>query len=292
MELKETFLRQYRCEPPDYLPDSIRENWRFLTLLCTGKDRELYQVASRATCQMAALKIAQPGCVDNLRREYALLKRLAGKGIPRALGYREDKEARCYLLRAWREGRTLEVLVERYGPVSPVHAISIGLSLCRILDRVHRMGVIHCDIKPQNILLSPGGQVNLIDFGIARQISGKPARSHYAGSIDYAAPEQFGFDSLTPRTDIYAVGRLLLYLTTGSLVPQMPDVLPFSPGLGRIIAKCTRLSPHRRYTSAASLARALRRQLAFATAEESMFPAKRKGRFFRRVPFATKTKRG
>ncbi len=112
-------------------------------------------------------------------------------------------------------GRTLEVVLRDHGPFGAQEATLIGLDLCRALSAVHRAGLIHRDIKAQNVVREAGGRIVLMDFGTGREdLADRPAE--LAGTPLYLAPEVFGGAPATARSDIYSVGVLLYHLVTGS----------------------------------------------------------------------------
>ena len=112
-------------------------------------------------------------------------------------------------------GRTLEVVLRDNGPFGAQEAALIGLDLCRALSAVHGAGLIHRDIKAQNVVREAGGRIVLMDFGTGREdLGGRPAE--LAGTPLYLAPEVFGEAPATARSDIYSVGVLLYHLVTGS----------------------------------------------------------------------------
>lgn len=198
-----------------------------------------------------------------LEGEYALLRSLPGQGGFETLELGGDSERRA-LLRDFVPGQTLEQLVRREGTLDPAEAAALALKLCRALEALHALTppVIHRDLKPENIVLTPAGRVRLIDMEAARRYKpGQESDTVLLGTRGYAAPEQFGHGQTDVRTDIYAVGRVLAYLLTGS-----PDTPPALRGrdraLGRVTERCCAYDPARRYAGTAQLARALERYLA------------------------------
>ena len=112
-------------------------------------------------------------------------------------------------------GRTLEVVLHDRGPFGAQEATLIGLDLCRALSAVHGAGLIHRDIKAQNVMREAGGRIVLMDFGTGRDdLATMPVE--LAGTPLYLAPEVFSGQAATARSDIYSVGVLLFHLVTGS----------------------------------------------------------------------------
>jgi Tol biopolymer transport system component len=111
-------------------------------------------------------------------------------------------------------GRTIEAVLRDHGTFGAEEAALIGLDLCRALSAVHRAGLIHRDIKAQNVVREAGGRIVLMDFGTGREeLDGRPAE--LAGTPLYLAPEVFD-GAATARSDIYSVGVVLYHLVTGS----------------------------------------------------------------------------
>jgi len=115
-------------------------------------------------------------------------------------------------------GRTLKEMVEERGVLPPEEIVSIGLCICRALSHAHRMGVIHRDVKPANVLVTPEGTPKLSDFGLARDGRGEDlsVTGNAMGTGGFAAPEQMvDAKNVDHRADIYGLGALLFQLCTG-----------------------------------------------------------------------------
>jgi Tol biopolymer transport system component len=112
-------------------------------------------------------------------------------------------------------GRTLEVVLRDHGPFGAQEATLIGLDLCRALSAVHSGGLIHRDVKAQNVMRETGGRIVLMDFGTGREVfADRPV--DLAGTPLYLAPEVFGGTPASAQSDIYSVGVLVFHLVTGS----------------------------------------------------------------------------
>jgi eukaryotic-like serine/threonine-protein kinase len=115
-------------------------------------------------------------------------------------------------------GRRLDHIVEQQGPLSADEAIQVGLVVCRALAAVHAAGLLHCDVKAQNIIREPAGRIVLMDLGAGRVATtdeDAKARMQVAGTPRYMAPELFDHGAALPQTDVYSVGVLLFYLVSG-----------------------------------------------------------------------------
>lgn len=148
-------------------------------------------------------------------------------------------------------GMTLQELMEEGKTFSEKEVFHMAVELCTTLQKVHRAGIVHRDINPENIMISNDGVLKLIDFGIAREKKKEQAKdTAILGTPGYAAPEQFGFSQTDGRADIYAVGVLLNVLLTGSLPGEkLYDGFPFNG----IIKHCIEIDAKQRFQSVGEL---------------------------------------
>jgi serine/threonine-protein kinase len=109
------------------------------------------------------------------------------------------------------EGRTLEELVREHGPFSAGEATSIGVEVCRGLGAVHAAGLVHGDVKAQNVMREDDGRIVLMDFGAGQHVR-EETNGQLAGTPLYLAPEVLEGSPATPRSDVYSLGVLLYYL--------------------------------------------------------------------------------
>ena len=219
------------------------------TWLLEEQEEHRLRIAKRAVGEHAV----------RLKQEYALLQTLPAPCRFSFL-HLEENNGECCLIREYISGLTLAELHRQDGDLSPEETVSMGIRLCRVLALLHEMDppVIHRDLKPENIIVTETGRIRFIDFETARQYKqGQETDTACLGTRGYAAPEQYGFGQTNPRTDIYATGRILLYLLTGD-----PDTDP--DGLARpdrmlqkILRRCCAVDPAARYADAAALGRAL-----------------------------------
>lgn len=154
-------------------------------------------------------------------------------------------------------GHTLAEHLRDHGPFSEAEVIRIGLELCCILRELHsrRPAIVHRDIKPENVMLLPDGSVELLDFSASKLEAARESRDTVLmGTAGFAAPEQYGFSSSTPQTDLYSMGVLLNTLRTG----QLPWNTRAEGQLRRVIDRCLQIHPADRYPSADALRRALK----------------------------------
>jgi serine/threonine protein kinase/tetratricopeptide (TPR) repeat protein len=115
-------------------------------------------------------------------------------------------------------GRRLDEVVEKDGSLGVDDATRVGVAVCRALVAVHAAGLLHCDVKAQNVIREQGGRIVLMDLGAGRETiadDDATAKLQVAGTPRYMAPEVFDRGSAIPQSDVYSVGVLLFYLTTG-----------------------------------------------------------------------------
>ena len=132
-------------------------------------------------------------------------------------------------------------------------ARKVILDLCDALTALHSCGIVHRDVKPENVMIEKSGRVVLIDFNVSRIESDASKDTVVMGTVGYAPPEQLGLAQTDARTDIYAVGVLYNVMLTG----QHPSVTIASGKAGRVIRKCTAVNPNERYQTTVELWTAL-----------------------------------
>lgn len=178
-----------------------------------------------------------------------------------------------YMVMEFIEGRPLKALIEEKGCLDEQEAIGYVLQLCDALEAAHSEGIIHRDIKPQNILLDQNGHVKLTDFGIATSVSAKDSGdSQVMGSVYYISPEQAKGQKADSRSDIYSLGIVLYEMLTGELphtgaktvavalkhineklTPPIEKNSRISMAVNNVVIKATRKVPKERYRSAEAM---------------------------------------
>ena len=132
-------------------------------------------------------------------------------------------------------------------------AKKVLIGICNALTVLHDRGIVHRDVKPENVMINQSGRVLLLDLNASRKESQAGKDTVIMGTVGYAAPEQLGLSQSDARADIYAAGVLLNVMLTGKHPTER-----FAPGrAGQIVRKCTALNPYDRYQSADKLAAAL-----------------------------------
>ena len=177
-----------------------------------------------------------------------------GWGLPRVYSCRMEQGC-CVVEEEYIDGISLQELIDGGEKMSALRAVSITSSLCKTLLHLHRNGIIHRDVKPEHLMLTPEGKLYLIDLDAAMRIlPDKKSDTRLLGTAVYAAPEQFGLTRSDVRTDVFAVGILLNLLLTG----EHPAVVRCREGkLAEIIGKCTEMNPQDRYQDMTELLAAL-----------------------------------
>lgn len=165
-----------------------------------------------------------------------------------------DEGDHIVILQDYISGISLRERLESEGPLPRNEARRIALEVCEGLCALHKSGIIHRDITPNNVILSSGGGAVVIDYGIARAYeAGRATDTVVLGTPGYAAPEQFGFSQSDARTDVYALGVLLNVMLTG----ELPNVKKATGALGKIVSHCTEIDSKKRYDSMEALLIAL-----------------------------------
>lgn len=177
-------------------------------------------------------------------------------GVPSIIEFYEI-EGQLIVIENYISGTSLEDILLNVNTLSLSEVCNYIIELCVILDNLHNLPtpIIHRDIKPSNIIITEHKHVVLIDFNAAKYFSeGSESDTVLLGTKGYAAPEQFGFGSSSPQTDIYALGILMKELS--SKIDSIPEKLHF------IIEKCTKMNPSERYSNVSELANAIKELIA------------------------------
>ncbi len=237
--------------------------------------------ASSAGGGAAILKLAHrsgPAAAARFAHEHEVLRGLDGTGAPAALGLGQLADGRPYLLMSRTSGTPLSALLafaER--PWLVGEAIELIAALCARLAEVHARGIVHGDLKPENLLVAvdPRFDVGIVDFGVASGAHLASAPPAGVGTIEYMAPEQLRGEPLDARTDVYAVAAILFELLAGhppfvgdrgTIAFQLRNVRPprlrylvaVPPALDELVARCLEKRPEDRPADAAALLAELR----------------------------------
>ncbi len=215
--------------------------------------------------------------VERFRREARAAAGLSHPNIVAVFDTGSD-DGTHYIVTELVEGETLAERIRRDGPLAPGEAVAIAVDVCGALDAAHERGVVHRDVKPGNVMLTPDGTVKVVDFGIARAAGSDTLTGTgvVLGSTAYLSPEQASGEPGDARSDIYAFGCVLYEMLTGQVPfradtpvatlyrhvnedpPPPSSVAPVPPALEAIVMRCLSKDPRRRFGSAAELQQALR----------------------------------
>lgn len=250
--------------------ETIDSKYEILKLLNTGgMNSAIYLALDKKLNRQWAIKKVRKSSSQTtsmLMAEASIMKNLDHPMLPRIVGIEEDPKF-FYIIMDFVQGENLKTVVTSSGPQAQDTVVSWGVKLCDVLTYLHGKGIVYRDMKPANIMLSPDGNIKLIDFGIAREYKENASEDTTAlGTEGYAAPEQYeGKGQTDARTDVYGMGITLFQLLTGvnpssyqenifSIRLQNPNL---SSGLDKIILKCTNKDPKKRYQSTEELKKAL-----------------------------------
>ena len=161
-------------------------------------------------------------------------------------------------------GRTLSKVIETDGPLTSESTVSLGIELCEAAEELHRHGIVHRDISPNNIVAAADG-AHLIDLGIARmRVEGASKDTTSLGTWGFASPEQYGFAQTDARSDVYSIGRVLGFALTGirpddeAYEHALKAILEHAPAkLVHAITRACSFEPSARFQSATEMAEAL-----------------------------------
>jgi serine/threonine protein kinase/lipopolysaccharide biosynthesis regulator YciM len=185
---------------------------------------EVYRVHDTKLQEEMALKLLRPEIANNpvfirrFRNELKLARKITHRNVCRVFDFHEE-EGTPFITMEYVKGESLHSLIKSKGKLEEAEAIRIAAQVAEGLAEAHDLGVVHRDLKPQNILIGPGGGVKIMDFGIARSIqeTGITQVGHIVGTPDYISAEQAAGQPADHRADIYALGVLLYVMTTGQL---------------------------------------------------------------------------
>jgi serine/threonine protein kinase len=172
--------------------------------------------------------LSHPEDAAELRREAELASSIAHENVVQIFSWHEVDNVPFYAME-YIEGETVDQMVMRRDQLDPIEAMRIASEAARGVEALHRLGIIHRDIKPHNILISKEGRVKITDFGISRtteMISDEAKNSSMiAGTPNFMSPEQARGEAATRHSDIYSLGATLYYMLTGRPpVEPAPDI--------------------------------------------------------------------
>lgn len=206
----------------------LNGRYRLLQRLGSGGMAGVYKAEDLLLGRLVAVKILHEGLtsdstfLESFQREAHAAANLSHPNIVTVHDIGQDG-ARYYIVMEYVEGRTLKDIIReqtQMGRLMPINrALDLTIQVCAGIGYAHRAGIVHCDVKPHNVLVSPDDRVKVTDFGIARAMSEASAfRTGLAwGTPQYFAPEQAAGQAPTPASDVYAIGVMLFEMLTGRL---------------------------------------------------------------------------
>jgi Tol biopolymer transport system component/DNA-binding winged helix-turn-helix (wHTH) protein/predicted Ser/Thr protein kinase len=251
------FIGQLETDTPEagtLVPGAVVSHYRIVAEAGRGAMGVVYKAEDLTLGRTVALKFlpeelaAHPPALERMRREARMIGALNHPGIC-TLYELGEASGRVFLAMEFLEGEPLRARMTR-GPVSEAEFFDIALQVARALEAAHGQGIVHRDIKPDNLFVTKSGQVKVMDFGLAKTVSqedGVVAQSTVTGTSGYMSPEQARGEPLDARSDIYSFGRVLSELAGGRLASRVAPV----------IAKAMASDPAGRWQSATELRTAL-----------------------------------
>jgi len=235
----------------------------------------VYRAIQISVERPVALKILSPHLAededfrDRFTREAKAMAKLRHPGLVQVHDFGTAGESLLWMAQEWIEGETLFCLFDREGALAADESAGLVMQVCQSLGYAHSKGIIHRDIKPANLMVTPEGQVRVMDFGLARATRGGPANlvsrnRTRLGTPEYAAPELFDEGvEIDHHADIFALGVLLYQSLTGRLPEgafQPPSELnpSIDPRYDVIVIRSMQRDPANRYSSCLDFEQALR----------------------------------
>lgn len=203
--------------PPRLKAGDVFDDLRVEELLHESRVTLLYRVTRLATGEALVLKTLRPDAVDEeaggaLLREEWLARRAPSQSFP-AVAEADARNALYYLM-SWHEGETLKAKLARGHRFAPHELVAIGVPLLRALGSLHRLGIVHRDVKPDNVHIDRHGRLRLLDLGVAASDAEDLREINNPGTPSYMAPELFSGGTANESSDLYACGVTLYELLT------------------------------------------------------------------------------
>ncbi|MDB5344043.1 MAG: hypothetical protein JWP89_2420 [Schlesneria sp.] len=282
LRVRPSQLRSVR--PPTALAGTVKyEQYLLQQFVGAGAFSKVYRAVHRATSEQVAIKFLRKECWSDARAtkamisEFDILKLLRHPNILRMHDWGVTRRGGLFLVTEFISGVSLSTWQSQQQQ-SPADVVAITLQVAEAISAAHEVGVLHCDLKPSNVMLRHDGRIILCDFGLARHAV-DPEEVPRGGTAGFLCPEQISdsFGPITVKSDVYGLGALLYCLLTGrapmsgrDLPETMGNVLsaamPAAPSqlcacssleLDAIVLRCLAKAPDQRFGSAREFAAAL-----------------------------------
>lgn len=196
--------------------------FKILGELGKGGMGRVYRVLDTKVDEIMALKLLDPlisadgRIIERFKNEMKFARQISHRNVCRMYDLNEAEGA-PFITMEYVDGEDLKSTIRRVGPLGIGKAVGIGRQVCEGLTEAHRLGVIHRDLKPQNIMLDQAGDARIMDFGISRSLRGEgfTGTGVVIGTPEYMSPEQVEGSDVDGRADIYALGAVLFEMVTG-----------------------------------------------------------------------------
>jgi len=218
------FLIEIRAAQDPLIGQVINGKYRVIKELGQGGMGKVYEAEHVKIGMKVAIKVVHaqyaqnPDFVRRFHQEARLVASLKHHNIVTLHDFDQMENGSLFIVMEFVEGSTLRAVIEREKPLAVQRVLSLGVQIAEGLAAAHRGGVIHRDIKPDNIMVVEGDEVRVMDFGLARDMTRLTPSLVIVGSPPYMAPEQARGERPTEATDIYALG-ILFYEMLGGEVP-------------------------------------------------------------------------
>ncbi len=262
----------------------LSNRYQLLQTLGSGGTAVVYRARDLMLERQVAIKVLRPDFGkdetfrERFRQEARAAANISHPNIVTVHDFGLDHD-RLFIVMEFVPGTDLKTVMRQHGPFELEEAIPLILQACAGLGHAHRSGIVHCDVKPHNMLVTPEGQLKVTDFGIARALAGihPDEKSDVVwGSPQYFSPEQASGGAPSPASDVYSLGVVLYEMLTGQLplnadtatelarmhrdeppVPPRKIKPDLPPSLERILLKVLSKEPAARYRTADQLGQVL-----------------------------------
>ena len=203
---------------------TLARRYELLELIGGGGMADVYKAHDKLLDRPVAVKILHAqfsndaDFIDKFHREAQGAARLAHPNIVNIYDVGEEAGSH-YIVMEYVPGDTLKTRIQQEGHLSVEESLQIAKDIASALEQAHRNNLVHCDIKPHNILMMPDGHIKVADFGIARAVTASTMTysGSVIGSVHYFSPEQAKGSMITPKSDIYSLGVVMYEMLTGQL---------------------------------------------------------------------------